>query len=119
MGWKHYKDLIVWQKSMDLVEEVYALTKRLPVDERYALTDQIRRAVVSVPSNVAEGHGRQTDKEFRQFLSIAKGSVCEVETQLLICVRLKYLTEEQITRAITLCDEIRKMLTKLILSFSF
>lgn len=119
MAWKHYKDLIVWQKSMDLVTEVYRLTKLLPADERFALTDQLRRAVISIPSNIAEGHGRQTEKEFKQFLSIVKGSVSEVETQLLICVRLNYLTEEQADATLMLCDEIRRILTKLITSFQF
>ena len=119
MAWKHYKELIVWQKSMDLVTEVYRLTKLLPADERFALTDQIRRAVISIPSNIAEGHGRQTEKEFKQFLSIAKGSVSEVETQLLICVRLNYLTEEQTDPTLMLCDEIRRILTKLITTFQF
>ena len=119
MSWKHYKELIVWQKSMDLVESVYSLTKSLPADERYALTDQIRRAVVSIPSNIAEGHGRQTDKEYKQYLSIAKGSVSEVETQLMICVRLNYLTEQQTESVLVLCDEIRRMLTKIITTFQF
>ncbi len=119
MAWKHYKELIVWQKSMDLVTEIYRLTKQLPPDERYSLTDQIRRAVVSIPSNIAEGHGRQTEREFKQFLSIAKGSVSEVETQLLICNRLDYLTEEQTEPVLLLCDEIRRILTKLITSFQF
>jgi len=119
MSWKHYKELIVWQKSMDLVESVYSLTKSLPSDERYALTDQIRRAVVLIPSNIAEGHGRQTDKEYKQYLSIAKGSVSEVETQLMICVRLNYLTEQQTESVLVLCDEIRRMLTKIITTFQF
>ena len=119
MGWRHYKDLIVWQKSMDLVEEVYQLLKSLPADERYALTDQMRRSVVSIPSNIAEGHGRQTEKEFKQFLAVAKGSVSEIETQLLICIRLHYLTDDQTEKALSLCQEIRKMLMKLITTFRF
>ncbi len=119
MGWKHYKELIVWQKSMDLVESVYTLTKLLPSDERFSLTDQMHRAVVSIPSNIAEGHGRQTEKEYKQFLSIAKGSVSELETQLLICVRLKYLTSQQTEPVLAVCDEIRRMLTKIITSFQF
>ena len=119
MGWKHYKELIVWQKSMDLVELVYTLTKLLPSDERFSLTDQMHRAVVSIPSNIAEGHGRQTEKEYKQFLSIAKGSVSELETQLLICVRLKYLTSQQTEPVLAVCDEIRRMLTKIITSFQF
>ena len=104
---------------MDLVESVYTLTKLLPSDERFSLTDQMRRAVVSIPSNIAEGHGRQTEKEYKQFLSIAKGSVSEIETQLLICVRLKYLTNQQTESVLAVCDEIRRMLTYIITSFQF
>ena len=69
MGWTHYQDLIVWQKAMDLVDELYRLLGFLPREESYALADQMRRAVISIPSNIAEGHGRQTGKEFKQFLS--------------------------------------------------
>lgn len=114
MKWIHYQKLIVWQKAMDMVQEVYRLTKLLPTDERYSLTDQLRRAAVSVPSNIAEGQGRQHEKEYRQFLSIAKGSVCEVETQLIICVRIEYLKTDQIDNALALCEEISKMLTVMI-----
>jgi len=71
---KDYKDLIVWQKAMDLAEEVYRLVKKLPKEELFALSDQIRRAVISIPSNIAEGHERNSIKEYYQFLSIAKGS---------------------------------------------
>ena len=118
MAWKHYSEMIVWQKSMDLVEEVYRLVKLLPAEERYALSDQIRRAVVSIPANIAEGESRKTDKEFKYFLSIAKGSVSEVETLLLVCMRIKYLTVEQTNEGLLLCQEVRKMLTKLILNYT-
>ena len=90
MAWSHYTNMIVWQKAMDLTDEVYRLTKSLPKEELFSLTDQLRRAAVSVPSNIAEGYGRQTDREFKQFLSIARGSVFEVETQLFICIRQNY-----------------------------
>ncbi|QFR42541.1 four helix bundle protein [Sulfurimonas xiamenensis] len=86
-----YKDLNIWKESMDLVENVYRLVKLFPKEEIYALTDQLKRAVVSVPSNIAEGQNRNTDKEFVQFLYIALGSASEVETQLLIAKRLNYL----------------------------
>ena len=119
MAWKHYREMIVWQKAMDLTQEVYRLVKLLPAEERFDLSSQIRRAVVSIPSNIAEGQGRQTEKEFKQFLSIAKGSVFEVETQLLICVRISYFSQEQIEKALSLCDEVGRMLTKLIVSFQF
>jgi len=85
---KSYKDLIVWQKAMDLVEMVYQVTRSFPKDELYGLTNQLRRAAVSVPSNIAEGQAHNSTAEFRNFLSIAHGSLAEVETQLLIAERL-------------------------------
>ena len=118
MGWKHYQDLIVWQKSMDLVDEIYHLTGLLPREETYSLSDQMRRAAISVPSNIAEGHGRQTEKEFKQFLSIGRGSLFELETQIYICIRQKFFTEEQANSALNLCKETGKMLTKLLTSLS-
>ena len=107
---KSYKGLIVWQKAMEMVENIYALTQSLPKDELFALTNQIRRAAISVPSNIAEGYGRQSKKEYQQFLSIANGSVCEIETQLLLCVRLGYLTEENTRETFQLLSEIGKMI---------
>lgn len=89
----NHKDLEVWKKSMDLVEDVYALSKFFPNDEKFGLTNQIRRASVSVPSNISEGAARKSDKEFIQFLYIALGSLSELETQYLIAVRLKYIIE--------------------------
>lgn len=109
-----YKDLIVWQKSMDLVEEIYILTSRFPDNEIYALSNQMRRAVVSIPSNIAEGNGRNTGKDYVHFLSIARGSKSELETQLYISLRLKYLTPEQAEKAFILCEEIGRMLNSLI-----
>ena len=116
MGWVHYRDLIVWQKAMDLVDELYQLLGFLPREESYALAVQMRRAVISIPSNIAEGHGRQTEKEFKQFLSIARGSLYELETQLYICIRQQYFSELQAQKAMSLCQEIGKMLTKTTLS---
>ena len=114
MGAKSYRDLIVWQKAMDLVVEVYNLTKLLPKEELYALTNQLRRAVVSIPSNIAEGNGRHTPQEYVRFLSIARGSKSEVETQLEICVRLNYISMEQTSWAFGLCAEVGKMLNSMI-----
>lgn len=111
---QNFKDLIVWQKAMELVEEVYKLVGFLPNDEKYALSDQIRRSAVSVPSNIAEGRGRSSEKEFVYFLNIANGSAYELETQLIICERLGYLKKEQLTYAIELCDEICRMLNVMI-----
>ena len=111
---KNHKDLIVWQKAMDLVTEVYQICKQLPKTEMFALSDQLRWAVVSIPSNIAEGQGRTSRKEFLQFLSIARGSKAEVETQLLICVRLKYVNQSEVEKPLQLCSEIGKMQTSLI-----
>ena len=91
---RSYRDLRVWQHSMDLAEEIYRLTDRFPKHEQYGLTSQLRRAAVSVASNIAEGKGRQTDKDFVNFLYHARGSLLEVETQIQLARRLKYLTEK-------------------------
>ena len=105
MASRNYKDLLAWQKAMDLVEMVYTLTKQFPSEERYGLTSQLRRAVVSIPSNIAEGQGRYSANEFNRFLSIAHGSLREVETQILIAVRLQYLEETETQPAQQLCEE--------------
>ena len=91
-----YQNLEVWKLGMDLVEGVYGIIKLLPRQELFCLAAQLQRAVVSVPSNIAEGYGRNNTNEFRHFLRIAMGSRAEVQTQLLICVRLRYVTQEQI-----------------------
>ena len=90
---KTHKDLVVWQKAMDLVERVYAATQHFPISEQYGLTNQMRRAAVSIPSNIAEGAARNSDKEFIQFLHISLGSIAELETQLLIAERLMFLKQ--------------------------
>jgi len=111
---KSYKDLTIWQKSMDLTEEIYRLVKFLPKEETYALSDQMRRAAVSIPSNIAEGHQRNTDKDFQHFLYIAKGSNAELETQLMICKRLEYISENEAEKASHLIEEVAKMLNAFI-----
>lgn len=111
---KSYKDLLVWQKSMDLVCEVYRLVKFLPKEELYALSSQMRRSSVSIPSNIAEGQQRHSTKEFVNYLSIAKGSNAELYTQLLICVRLNYLEEAEVKNAMRYSDEIGKMINAII-----
>ncbi len=105
-----YKELIVWQKAMDLVVEVYKLSRSFPKDELYSLTNQIRRAVTSVPSNIAEGWGRNSRAEYLHFISIAKGSLAEVETQLLVALRLQFIDEQQINASLNLREEVGKML---------
>jgi four helix bundle protein len=109
----NYKELKVWQKAMDLTVEVYKLVKLLPKEETYALSDQMRRAVVSIPSNIAEGQGRNSDKEFIQFLSIARGSLWELETQIEICLRIGYIDQSLTTNTNNLIAEISKMLNAL------
>ena len=114
MSVQSYRELVVWQKAMDLVAETYRLVKLLPREELFALSDQMRRAAVSVPSNIAEGQQRNSTKEFVNFLSIAKGSTAELETQFMICVRLKYLTQSQTETPLSLCAEVGRMLNALI-----
>ena len=99
---------------MDLVEEVYRMTKLLPRDELYGLTNQIRRAVVSIPSNIAEGNSRHATQDYIRFLRIARGSKAELETQLEVCVRINYLTTDQVAPALDLCKEIGKMINSII-----
>ena len=108
-----FRDLKVWQKAMDLAEEVYTLVKYLPREETYSLSDQIRRAAVSIPSNIAEGQGRITTKEFIRFLSMARGSLWELSTQIELCERLRYLDKSQTKNAIQLITEVAKMLNAL------
>ncbi len=109
-----YRNLVVWQKSMDLVKQVYALTRLLPKEEILALSNQIRRAVVSIPSNIAEGYGRHSRNDYLRFLNIARGSKNEVETQLQICLMLDYLKPEDIAETQAICTEVGKMLNSLI-----
>ena len=118
MSINNYREMIVWQKSMDLVVEVYRLLKHLPREEQFALTSQMRRSAISIPSNIAEGQSRKSFREFSNFLSIARGSLAELETQLYICEKLNYLSAEQIDLPLKLSDEIGRMLTSLISKFS-
>src|SRR5580700_8782409 len=90
-----YRDLIAWRKAMDLVTDIYRVTKEFPRDELYGLTNQLRRAAVSTPSNIAEGQARFSRKEFHHFLSQARGSLVEIETQLMIAENLGYLSPDQ------------------------
>lgn len=109
-----YRNLKVWQRAMELTVETYSLVKLLPREETFALSDQMRRAVVSIPSNIAEGHGRGSDKEFIKFLCIARGSLLELDTQIEICHRLMYINEPQSNTARKLLTEVSKMLNALI-----
>lgn len=109
-----YKDLIVWQKSMDLVIEIYHLTDHFPKTEIFNLTSQLRRAGVSIPSNIAEGRKLSSKNEFIKFLKIAYGSGAELETQIEIAKRLNYLTPEHYLKTEKYLDEIMRMLNKII-----
>lgn len=108
---KTYRDLIVWQKAMEMTVMLYQIASKLPKEETFALCSQMRRAAVSIPSNIAEGFGRNSKKEYLQFLYIAYGSVCELETQLMLCVRIEYLTEIEIQPLMDILTEIGKMIT--------
>ena len=112
MAVKSYRDLIVWQKAMDFAEHVYVVQKTFPAEERFGLCDQLRRAVVSIPSNIAEGRGRDSAKDFSHFLMIARGSLNEVATQLELAVRLGYMTSG--SGLYTEAQEIGKMLNAMI-----
>jgi four helix bundle protein len=114
MSAKHYRELIVWQKAMDLVVLVYRSTKHFPKEELFGLTNQMRRAAVSVPSNIAEGQGRRTTRDFLNFLFIARGSLQEVETQILLAERLTYLPEQERQTLIDLATEVSRLVTGLI-----
>lgn len=113
MNSSDYRQLLVWQKAMDLTIEIYSLVKNLPKVETYALSDQMRRAAVSIPSNIAEGRGRNSEKDFVRFLSQARGSLWELSTQIEICERLHYLNPSQTVEANALITEISKMIKSL------
>jgi len=108
-----YKDLLVWQKSMDLVAEVYKIVGHLPLNEQYALSSQMRRAAGSVPANIAEGFGRWHKRDFVRFLLIANGSVKELETHLLLAMKVGFLKEKNIEGPMQTAQEISKMIFKL------
>ena len=108
-----YRDLIVWQKAMELVVDVYRLTKEFPPTEIYGLTSQMRRAAVSIPSNIAEGRRRGTEKDNKYFLRVAFGSGAELETQIEIANRLCYIDNSNFQKIHCLVDEVMKMLNKM------
>jgi len=105
-----YRDLKVWQAAMKLAGETYRLSAHFPKHETYGLASQLQRSAVSVPSNIAEGHGRNSNKEFLHFLGIASGSLAELETQLILAQQLGYLTGELINPVLQISDEVGKML---------
>lgn len=108
-----YKDLFVWQKGIVLVKQIYDVTRTFPDEERFGLMSQLRRAAVSIPSNIAEGQARHTTKEFIRFVSNAEGSTAELETQLIISGELNYIDKQRIASLFSLVTEERKMLNAL------
>lgn len=115
--YRTYKDLDVWKKARSLVKEVYLMTRNFPKDEMYGLMSQMRRCAVSIPSNIAEGYGRQFKKETIQFLHIARGSLFELETQFFIASDLSYIDEECLEKLLMQLDDCKKLLNGLIKYF--
>lgn len=111
---KSYRDLIVWQKSMQLVTDVYRLTRDLPKEEQYGLLSQIRRSAVSIPSNIAEGYGRKSTSDYIRFLQISRGSLYELQTQIEICLNLDFLSRQDFDDIYEKSSEIERMLNGLI-----
>lgn len=112
---KSYKELIVWQRAMELVQEVYRLTESFPKDEMYGLRSQMERAAVSIPSQIAEGYLRGHKKEYIQYLCVSQGSAAELETQILICKSIKKFGHLDFSRAELLLEEVMKMLYTMII----
>jgi len=110
---QNYKDLVVWQKGIDLAKMIYRLTATFPQEERFGLISQMRRAAVSIPSNIAEGQARRTTPEFVQFISHAEGSAAELDTQLILAVELQFCLKNPALLTYELIDEIRRMLNGL------
>jgi four helix bundle protein len=110
MQLRSYRELTVWQRAMDVVEEVYALSEGFPDGERFSLTQQMRRTAVSIPSNIAEGNARRSTKDYARFVSIAIGSLAELETQVEIATRIRYLDDSRSSSLLSELDEIGRML---------
>jgi four helix bundle protein len=110
---RHHRDLLVWQRAMQLADLMYDLTQRLPVSERYGLCSQIRRAAVSVPANIAEGHGRDHLGDYLRFLSFAMGSLMELDTLIRIAVMRGFVTLDEVSAAMATADEVGRMLSGL------
>jgi four helix bundle protein len=113
---RSYKDLVAWQKAMELVTATYRSTAGFPKEEQFGLTSQLRRAAVSIPSNIAEGQGRLSEKEFRYFLGQARGSLMEVETQLQIAQNLGYIEAAKTLELLKMCAEVGRILNGLLAS---
>jgi four helix bundle protein len=113
-----HKELIAWQKAIELVEEVYKITQTIPKEEMFGIISQMRRCSISIPSNIAEGHSRNSSGEFKQFLGIAKGSSAELETQLIIAQKLGYITNAKLGEVNSLLVDVRKLISGLLRSLN-
>ena len=113
-----HKELIAWQKAIELVEEVYKITQTFPKEEMFGIISQMRRCSISIPSNIAEGHSRNSSGEFKQFLGIAKGSSAELETQLIIAQKLGYITNAKLGEVNSLLVDVRKLISGLLRSLN-
>lgn len=113
---RHYRDLLVWQKAMSLAKDVYRESEVLPARETYRLQSQMRRAAISIPSNIAEGHGRLNDGHFRQFLATSRGSLFELQTQLELSGDLRLLEKEKVEALMDRCEEVARMINGLLAS---
>lgn len=113
-GVRSYRDLVAWQKGMELVGEIYRISRDFPKDEIFGLVSQVRRAAVSIPSNIAEGHQKLSRKEYQHFLGNARGSLAEIETQILIAKDLDYLSETEMNQILNQSAELGRVLNGLI-----
>lgn len=111
---RSFRDLVAWQKAVDLCQTVYEVSKRFPADERFGLVAQIRRAAVSVPSNIAEGYGRRSKGDYLRFLNVALGSLCELETQAILAIRLGFATGDDMGPGMDLVRDVDRLLSALI-----
>jgi four helix bundle protein len=111
---RSFRDLVAWQKAMDLCQEVYHLTQSYPADERFGLVAQMRRAAVSVPSNIAEGYRRRSRRDYVRFLNMALGSLCELETQVILAIRLGFTSGDDMAASMTLVRDVDRLLSGLI-----
>jgi four helix bundle protein len=116
MGVSNYQDLVAWQKGMELVEAVYRLTRGFPADEKFGLSNQVRRAAVSIPSNIAEGQGGRLRKQFCLFLRIARGSIQEVETQIILAGRLGFAKPDEVQTVLDLAADVGRLVAGLVRS---
>ena len=113
VAFNSYRDLLVWQRGMQLVGKVYELTGKFPNNELYGIINQMQRAAISIPANIAEGHARSSTKEFLHHISITRGSLAELETFLTLAVQLKYCQQKETDEILKICDEVSRMLSGL------